>query len=761
MMRVTDRWVYVLLFGLVGVWLWGAPAAAQEVTLRGFIVDRSDGQPLPGANVALQKVQDPKQRIRGAVSNKDGFYQINQIVPGRYGVRISFVGYTAYTDTLALGRQAFVTLSIELTPSQEELGEVVVQAEGGATRVRAGLQTVRPKDLDRIPTPDASGDLATYLQSLPGVVSLGDRGGQLFIRGGTPSQNLVLLDGLLIYQPFHIVGFFSAFPQDLISYVEVYAGGYPARYNGRISSVIDVSTREGNKQFVEGAGSISPFLASARVEGPLRKGKVSVLASMRHSVIERIAPTLLGEDLPFQFGDVFVKLQHTDQINNRCSVSAMYTYDRGRIDPRDEVRNDIFQWNNFVFGGRCFVFPSESPVLFDFNSGLSYVRNVVGDADHPERSSEALQAATEVNLTRFLGDTALHLGFFGRMNWLGFRTGEQFQNVVRDEDVLFSMGAYLDAEMTLNETLTITPGVALVTHPFNYPVSVEPRLRAVWRPGGEDGSREFSAALGLYRQTLVGVTDERDAGSAFIAWMPPPVNDAQSRAIHALAGFQQQLGPWLRIAGEGYYKRLSSLPIPIWSTIARFTTTLTLAKGNAYGFDARLEYQRKALYAYLSYGYSWTEYFAQQENFGVWFGESIQRYHPPHDRRHQVNAVVSLDWGKFQGSVRWQYGSGLPYTRPIGFDELIPLRTLLNVRTFYGTPRVLYERPYQGRLPDYHRLDVSVERQFPLRRGTLTVQVGAINIYDRANLFYFDLFTVRRVDQLPLIPSLSIKFESR
>ena len=758
-MRVKVR--YVLLFGLVGVWLWGMPAAAQEVTLRGFIVDRSDGQPLQGANVALQNEQDPQQPIRGTVSNKDGFYQINQIAPGRYAVRISFVGYVAYADTLALGREAFVTLSVELPPSEEELGEVVVQAEGGATRVRGGLQTVRTKDLERIPTPDASGDLATYLQSLPGVISIGDRGGQLFIRGGTPSQNLVLLDDLLIYQPFHIIGFFSAFPEDLISYVDVYAGGFNARYNGRISSVIDVSTREGNKQFVEGAGSISPFLASARVEGPLRKGKVSVLASMRHAVIERIAPTLIGEDLPFQFGDVFLKFQHTDQVNNRCSASAMFTYDRGRIDPKDEVRNDIFQWNNFVFGGRCFVFPTDAPVLFDFNSGLSYVRNVVGDADDPERSSDALQAATEVNLTRFLGDTELHLGIFARMNWLGFETGEQFQNLVRDDDVLFAFGGYLDAALPLNEKLKITPGAALVIHPLNYPISLEPRLRATWQPGGEDGSREFNVALGVYRQTLVGVTDERDAGSAFIAWMPPPVNDAQSRALHALAGFQQQIGPWLRIAGEGYYKRLGSLPIPIWSTIARFTTTLTLAKGNVYGFDTRLEFQRKALYAYLSYGYSWTEYLAQQDNFGVWFGEAVQRYHPPHDRRHQVNAVVSIELGKFQGSVRWQYGSGLPYTRPLGFDELIPLQNLPDVRTDYGTPRVLYERPYQGRLPAYHRLDVSLKRAFPIKQGTLTVQVGAINVYDRANLFYFDIFTVRRVDQLPLIPNLSIKYESR
>ncbi len=761
-MRVKFSPAFVLVLGFVGIWLGAAPALAQrQVTLRGFITDQADGQPLTGANVAVQNLDDPGQTIRGAVSDKDGFYQVNQLAAGRYGVRISFIGYAAYTDTLALGLDLFVTLSVELAPSEEALDEVVVQAEGGATKVEAGLQTVRPKDLERIPTPDASGDLATYLQSLPGVVSLGDRGGQLFIRGGTPSQNLVLLDGLLIYQPFHIIGFFSAFPQDLVSYVDVYAGGFGARYNGRISSVIDVSTREGNKQFFEGAGSISPFLSSVRVEGPLRAGTLSILASMRRSVVERLSPTIIGEDLPFRFGDLFFKLQHTDRINNRCSLSGMHTYDQGRIDPKDEIRRDVFKWNNIVLGGRCFVFPAESPVLLDVNTGLSYVKNEVGSPDAPERSSNALQAGSEINLTRFAGDTEFHLGIFARMNWLDFRTAEQFQNIATDDGVLFAFGGYFDAEMTFNDALKVTPGVALVIHPLNYPTSLEPRLRAVWKPGGEEGSREFSAALGIYRQTLVGVTDERDAGSAFIAWMPPPVNDAQSRAIHALVGFQQQVGRWFRLAGEGYYKRLNSLPIPIWSTIARFTTTLTLAKGDAYGFDTRLEFQRKALYAYASYGYSWTEYFAQQDNFGLWFGEPIQRYNPPHDRRHQVNLLLSLDLGKFKASARWQYGSGLPYTRPLGFDELISLRTLVDVRTVYGTPRVLYERPYQGRLPDYHRLDVSVERAFPFRHGTLTVQAGAINLYDRANLFYFDLFTVRRVDQLPLIPNLSIKYETR
>src|SRR5690606_24875027 len=150
-------------------------------------------------------------------------------------------------------------------------------------------------------TPDVEGDLATYLQTLPGVVTLGDRGGQLFVRGGTPSQNLVLIDGLLVYQPFHIIGFFSAFPQELVQSVDVYAGGFGPRYSGRVSSVIDVTMREGNKQRFEGAASVSPFLASARAEGPLRRGAVSFLASLRSSVIEPVAPTLIGQELPFQF----------------------------------------------------------------------------------------------------------------------------------------------------------------------------------------------------------------------------------------------------------------------------------------------------------------------------------------------------------------------------------------------------------------------------------------------------------------------------
>ena len=747
----------VLLFCLWSVLLTSV-AVGQDATVQGLVSDQATGGPLPGANVVLRALGDTSA-VRGAVTGRDGYYQIAGVRPDRYGVRVSFVGYVPFADTLGLAGDEVATLSVRLVPGAEALDEVVIETEGGAAQVEAGLQTVRPADLARIPTPDPSGDLAMYLQTIPGVVSVGDRGGQLFIRGGTPSQNLVLIDNMLVYQPFHIVGFFSAFPEDLVATADVYAGGFPSRYSGRISSVIDVQMREGNKQRVQGAASVSPFLVSARLEGPIRRGEVSLIGSVRRSVIERVGPGLLGRSLPLRFGDAMLKLHGAPKDNSRYSVTALHTYDRGRIDP--ERSDDQFKWNNVVVSGRYLSFPTEVPILFEVNSGISYVKNAVGSAVRPERSSSALRVSSEVNLTRFVGESKVNGGFFARANWLGYTLGEQFQALRANTDLVISAGGYLDAELALGGGLSVNPGLAVGAYPFTYGLTLEPRLRALWKPGEGVTAPEFSAAAGLYRQTVTGLRDERDAGSAFIAWVTSPFGRRQPRAFHALLGWQQPLAPWLRFSAEGYYKRLNSLAVPIWSTIARFTTTLAPANGDVYGADVRLEVQRRPLYVYASYGYAWTEYEAAQDNFGLWFGEPTQRYHPPHDRRHQVNLVLSLDVGLFQTSARWQFGSGLPYTRPLGFDELIRLRPLPDVRRTYGTPRVLFERPYGGRLPTYHRLDLSAERAFRLPGSALTLQAGVINMYDRTNLFYFDIFSVRRVDQLPLIPNLSVKLETR
>lgn len=741
--------VVVVLHLLPGVY----QAVGQGVTLRGFVTDASNGAALEGANVTLRTEQ---RALRGIVSNADGFYQLARIQPGVYVLRISFVGYVPYVDTLRLGETLLVTRSVALEPG-EVLDEVIVEQEAGAATLQAGQQQVRPADLERIPTPDPSGDLATYLQTLPGVVSLGDRGGQLFIRGGTPSQNLVLVDGSMIYQPFHIIGFFSAFPQDLISNVDVFAGGFGARYSGRLSSVIDVTMRGGNTQDVEGAASVGPFLASLRLEGPLRKGSLSLLGSVRTSVIERTAPTLLDQSLPLAFSDVVVKLQQAGSTNNRCSLTGVHTYDRGRVSP-DAARTEVFRWSNTVLAGRCVGFTPGSSAFIEANSGFSYVSNAVGDVALPERSANAWLFNADVHWTYPTGATDVEGGFYLQVEGGGYRLAEQFQGIRDLDDYQVGTGIYVGAKMDVGERLEVQPSVAL-TYPLSYTPSLEPRLRLAWHPWGTQ-AQTLTAALGLYRQTIEGISDERDVGSVFTVWIPAPVDKARSRAVHALLGWQQQLGAFT-VAAEGYYKRLHNLPVPIWSVIARFTTSLTLADGEVYGVDTRVEFQRKPFYVYLGYGYSWTKYTTAQDNFGLWFDEPIQSYHPPHDRRHQVNAILGFDAGLFRASVRWQYGSGLPYTRALGNDSFIRFINLPDVQRIYGNPRFLFDRPYQGRLPAYHRLDASVEQTVDLRLAALTFQAGAINVYDQQNLFYFDLFTFRRVDQLSFLPYASLLVEVR
>ncbi len=180
-----------------------------------------------------------------------------------------------------------------------------------------------------------------------------------------------------------------------------------------------------------------------------------------------------------------------------------------------------------------------------------------------------------------------------------------------------------------------------------------------------------------------------------------------------------------------------------------------------YGTDIRLEFQRGPFYGYAGYGLANTSYHAADGSFGTWFNEDIVRYNPTHDRRHQASAVMGMDIRKFTLSIRWQFGSGLPFTRVLGFDDIIALRALVDVREAARRPRVLFEHPWNGRLPTYHRLDLSLERRFDIPGASLILQAGAINAYDRTNLFYFDVFRVRRVNQLPIVPFVALKIENR
>jgi hypothetical protein len=732
---------------------------AQTATLRGFVVDDDGGESLLGVNVILRS---PDGSVRGSATDSEGFYIVPRIPAGTYVFTASFIGFETERDTLALLDGETMTRNIRLRTGQAEMDEVVIEAERARqpASVTAGLQSVSPQDIELIPAPDVSADLVNYITTLPGVVSTGDRGGKLFIRGGEPTQNLVQLDGMLLYQPFHIIGFYSAFPADIVRNADIYAGGFGARFGGRLSSVVDISTRNGNKRRVNAAATVAPFVSSARIEGPIVRDRLSVILSARQSVIDQGAARLIDQNLPFRFGDQFGKLHATLSTTSQLSVTGIRTTDRGVVGLQEEfadIDSDTtsqVNWENLAVGTRFIVLPSSMPVFAEIVLSISRLDQELGPRNDPIRTSSISMFNGSANVTYFTTRTDVHWGLFVQSSELDSDLGGQFQNIKTEQEFVTEAGLYLEPEIRVTENLVVQPGLRLHAFPSKSRTFLEPRFRIVWK----SGSHQVSGAFGQYHQQIVGLNDRRDAGDVFTAWSGAPLRLVPS-ATHAIVGYKLSPSFGLDLSIEGYWKNLTDLSVPEWTAFPRFTTNLQPADGTVYGSDIRLGIDRDWFFGFLSYGYSRVTYEATGDAIPLWFGDTTQEYSPPHDREHQISALASIEFKGFDLSIRWQYGSGLPFSQSIGFDKFVLINGETDVRQEPGDTRVLYGQPYAGRLPSYHRLDVSVDRTFRLNRAALTLQAGVINVYDRNNLFYMDLFTLSRINQLPLIPSVGIKLE--
>jgi len=735
---------------------------AQNAVLRGYITDEADGQPLQGVNVVLTS---DAGAFLGAASDRDGLFAISGISPGRYYLEASYVGYQTLRDTLDLAPDEIRPYNFALS-SGVELEELMVEAEretAGAAAITAGLQTVRARDIELIPAPDLSGDLASYLATMPGVVASGDQGGQLFIRGGEPTQNQVLLDGILIYQPFHLIGFYSAIPSAILNVSDVYAGGFGAKYGGRLSSVIDISTRNGNKRRFSGEFSAAPFISAGLLEGPLVRDKVSFLMSGRFDVIDQGASRIIDTQLPYSFNDQFLKIHAITTENTQLSVTGLRSFDRGILGAvtaaeADSIKNQV-EWLNNAIGGRFTLLPTRIPVQAEILVSFSSIENSHGPAEAPTRSSKAQEISSAVNVTHFAGFTDISWGMFFKFNQLDNSLAGIFQNLSEETEFVSEAGGYIRTDIPLLEDspfeLDVEPGIRFSSFPSKGRNFAEPRLRAIL----SYGIHRVSAAAGIYHQEFVGLADRRDAGDVFTAWTSSPTGSVP-RAIHFLGGYQIRPTSWLRIGVEGFYKDLSNLSVAEWVAFPRFTVRLQPAEGTVRGGDARIEIDAGPFYGFVNYGYAEVEYTAQQQELASWFGSDSYAYSPPHDRRHQVNAVGSFNFRSFSLSARWQYGSGLPFSEALGFDEFVLLDGPKDLFKDPGETRVLYSFPYGGRLPDYHRLDVSAEYSFEFTDNVaLTVLASGTNTYDRTNLFYIDLFTLNRLDQLPFIPAAGLKLE--
>jgi hypothetical protein len=732
--------------------------ALQSGVLRVVALSESDGNPLAGANVLLYEPDGREQNeepVHFCVTDRDGFCEIRNLPAGQeFELVVSFIGYLTFSDKISLEPGDRLVLRVELQTEVGEFEELLVQEQRQITTGEVGVHRITNIDISRVPSPVAGGDLATYLQTMPGIVSTGDRGGELFIRGGTPDQNLVLVDKLPIIKPFHISNLFSAFSDDVVQSVDLFAGGFDATYTGATSAVIDVALRPGNMRNFRASGAASPYLVSLHAEGPLQLDRQSFLVKGRTSTIEQFGPTLTGQDIPIRFSDLVSRYTFMgDNIN--CNLTGVFTQDRGEIVPD---RNLDHTWSNTVIGGRCLGYSDFFNHPLDISAGYTAYRNSEASQEQTERFSSIWQIYINTDLQHEIGSLPVDFGFGVNIRTYDIELSERVRQFVSYEPLNRTIPIahiYANLEWAPHRTLTLQPGfVSQFT--LDTPITFEPRLRLSWQPDGTDRT-QLSLAGGRYVQTHSGITDERDAGTVFTVLKPVETGEPLPESWHGIIAWQQRAGYSFTANIEAFIKTHQNIPVSKWTPEARLDIETALADGLTYGFDIRFRFDRPRFFSSVGYGWTKVNYEAVTGDLGAWIEETIFSYNPAHDQRHKVNAIGSYRFAGITASASWEFGTGAPYTRIFGFDYTLRV-PIEEPQTDPGTARILFSRPYGDRLPAYHRLDISLERSFRIAAASeLEISAGVINVYNRNNIFNFDIATLQRVDQTPLLPYMSIK----
>ncbi len=284
---------------------------AQGVDIRGTVADSVTGEKIPYANVMLIGT------TRGASTNIQGFYLIANVPPGRYEVSAGTIGHQTSTKTIEVRAGNAIIVNFELAPKPVQMSEVTIRSEAKPelSEIQTSVHIMEQSDIKAVPAA-AQGDFFRSIGILPGIVSTSDVSSQFYVRGGSGDQNLILLDGMKIYNPYHAFGLFSIFDPDIIKTTEVYTGAYPADYSGRLSSVVNITTLDGGTKSISGRANINFLSGKLQLDGPIPVSGGSALTwlvDFRKSLFSGTLTKFLNKDAPFSFFDGFAKATYRSQ----------------------------------------------------------------------------------------------------------------------------------------------------------------------------------------------------------------------------------------------------------------------------------------------------------------------------------------------------------------------------------------------------------------------------------------------------------------
>lgn len=734
----------------------------QTAQVHGFITDSETGETLIGANIFL------KGTDWGAAANTDGYYVISEIPSGEYILQVTYLGFTPKTHNLVLTADQILKLSLELVPAPIEMLEILVSGEQVERRVNLQISrnTLSMRQMKKIPQLGEA-DLLRTLQSLPGVLTESEFGTGLIIRGGNSDQNLILLDGITVYNPSHVGGLFSNFILDAVKEADLLKGGFNAEYGGRLSAVLNVRSREGNRKEFEGKASLSLLSVQTTLEGPVGKG--AWLFSGRRTYFDQV---FKGTDLyfPYYFYDIQGHVFQDISENDRISVSFYAGKD-------DLFWDEILlkgQWGNRtlslnyrkLFGTKLISNWMAANSRFDILFGLggsSGVNETDYINDFTFRSDWTWFASQKTNL--YFGLEAKDLDFVYSSTFLDSTVFDTRQSPLEG-------AVYVKLKHWLSPKLLVEPGLR-INYYENHPVKwyADPRLGVKYLLTPD---RYLNFSTGIYHQFMGAVQDDFNP-KILNAWFAVDPSIKPASAVQFVIGYEEYFGQVYHLQVEGFYKTMNNLLtfVDNRSTVDELIPDETLndlvdmGDGYAYGAEIFFQKNRGRLNGWLSYSWS----VARKKFHGL-------DYSTNWDRRHVFHIIGNYRLNrKWDLNLNFTFQTGQPYTPLLGYYiEQVSGSAIDVFRTIPGGRN-------SARYPVYHRLDLGAVYHKEVRGLPLEFFFQIVNTYWKKNVFRYiytfgsttngidddgdekideaDEGRPRRltVNGLPIIPSIGVSIE--
>jgi hypothetical protein len=745
-------------------------AFGQKITISGYIKDADTKEALIGATIYEAKLR------KGSTANEYGFYSLTLPATDTLNVIVSYIGYKPEAKKIVSTKN--IRLDILLTPSNllDEVEITATRNDDNVNKSQVGVIAVPMREIMNLPVLMGERDVFKVIQLLPGVQQAQEGTTGILVRGGNTDQNLVQLDEATVYNPNHLFGLVSAFNINSINNVQVIKGGFPAQYGGRLSSIIDLTMKDGNKEKYQVEGGIGLLSTNLTVQGPIIKNKASFIVSARRSYLDLVERIFVPSSTTlYSFYDFNAKLNFELGKNDKIIVSAFKGRDNGKYTGANSLNYGIgfgnstatLRWNH-LFGSN--LFSNTSVIYNNYDLGLSttqgnYYSLLYTGIKDINAKIDFTWILSPKHLVKFGGTYFYHTLFPAAYSSKIPKAGKN--RVVIDRSLIpkiysDEMAIYANHEWTLSESFGINYGVRVpyfVSSSKTY-IRIEPRATAKI---SLDRTTSIKASYTVMNQFLHAVPYSTASLPTEVWISSSSLVKPQNSQQYSLGLFKNLKANLYELSVEGYYKQMKNQVLFKQGTQLTLATDienqLTFGNGTSYGVEFFAKKSSGRLTGWFSYTLSKTTQVFTELNFGNPFPFT-------YDRRHNLSIVGTYDISKrWSVSADFVFRSGSAYTLPPG---RIPVA---EDGTLYDGSYNDYTTRNNSRLNAYNRLDVSFsykkERKIFGKKYDSELVFGAYNIYNRQNP-YFVYLTVDpatkkpqaiQVSLLPIVPSVSYNFK--